>query len=324
MAKAAIAAVGVRKSYGKVQALRGVDLAVEPGTIVGLLGPNGAGKTTLVRIFTTLLRADGGVATVAGLDAAREPAAVRAKIGLAGQSASVDEHLTGRENIELAGRLHHIGRASSAKRAAELLSKFDLLDAADRPTRTYSGGMRRRLDLAASIVSDPPILFLDEPTTGLDPRSRLALWDIIDDLRRDGKTILLTTQYLEEADRLADRIAVVDHGVVIAEGRASELKAKVGGDVVEGVAATLGDFERLPDVMPSPLTRDAARLRFSVPAQAGAKTLLDVMQRLESSGIRVSDLGLRRPSLDDVFLAITGRASSEETEPKAPALEAKA
>ena len=313
MADPVIAARGIRKSYGKVEALRGVDLAVERGTILGLLGPNGAGKTTLVRILSTLIRPDGGSATVAGLDVVREASDLRHVIGLAGQYAAVDEHLTGRENLELAARLHHVGKAVARKRAAELLDRFALTDAADRKAGTYSGGMRRRLDLAASLVAEPDVIFLDEPTTGLDPRSRLALWGIIEQLRREGRTILLTTQYLEEADRLADRIAVVDHGVIIAEGTATELKAKVGGDVVEVALPDPASLERAQAAMKDmSVTPDAPRLRLSIPAPAGSRTLAEVIRRLDAAKVDANDVALRRPTLDDVFLALTGKKAEGE------------
>ena len=302
---------GVRKNYGKVEALRGVDLAVERGTILGLLGPNGAGKTTLVRVLATLLRPDAGTATVAGLDVLRDAAALRAVIGLAGQYAAVDEHLTGRENIALAARLHHIPKAEALRRADALLKRFDLEEAGGRKTSTYSGGMRRRLDLAASLVAEPDVIFLDEPTTGLDPRSRLALWGIIEDLRREGRTILLTTQYLEEADRLCDKIAVVDHGVIIAEGTATELKQKVGGDVVEIALRDVDSMQRALAAFTG-ATADEARLRVSLPAPDGSRSLADAIRKLDAAKIDALDISLRRPTLDDVFLKLTGRAAVAE------------
>lgn len=308
-----IVARGIRKSFGKVEALRGVDLEVRRGTILGLLGPNGAGKSTLVRIFATLVQPTAGTATVAGHDVQKDAAALRRIIGLAGQSAAVDENLTGRENLRLFGRLQHIPKADVERIATDLLTRFDLLDAADRPAKTYSGGMRRRLDLASSLVSNPEILFLDEPTTGLDPRSRLALWSIIEGLRREGKTILLTTQYLEEADRLADRIAVVDHGVIIAEGTATELKQRVGGDVVEVTLADVGSLAAAGAALAKlGATEDRARLRVSLPAPQGSRTLAEAIRLLDGAKIEAADVTLRRPTLDDVFLALTGRAAEAD------------
>jgi ABC-2 type transport system ATP-binding protein len=312
----AISAEGLRKSYGDVHALRGIDLTVPSGTILGLLGPNGAGKTTAVRILTTLLHPDGGRATVAGHDVLREPDAVRASIGLTGQYAAVDENLTGRENLEMVGRLLHIGRPAARARADELLATFDLTAAGGRPARTYSGGMRRRLDLAASLVGSPAVLFLDEPTTGLDPASRLGLWEVIAGLVADGTTILLTTQYLEEADRLADRIAVIDGGLVIAEGTATELKDRLGEDVVDIRIADEGRtslaLELLRPLAATEPRADAATGRISLPVHHGAGTLAEVVRRIDAAGLEVAELSLHRPSLDDVFLSLTGRRAEPD------------
>jgi ABC-2 type transport system ATP-binding protein len=312
----AIVVEGLEKSFGTVRALDRIDLTVPEGTVLGLLGPNGAGKTTVVRILTTLLTPDAGHAEVAGFDVVRDAVRLRSAIGLAGQFAAVDEILTGRENLELVGRLYHLGRAEVRKRSADLLERFDLVDAADRTVRTYSGGMRRRLDLGASLVGRPRVLFLDEPTTGLDPRSRIGLWEVIEQLVDGGTTLLLTTQYLEEADKLADAIAVIDHGRVIAEGTADELKSQVGGDVLELVVVRR---EQLKDAVTaiSPLTcgepqldEDTGQVR--VPVRGRATVLADAVRHLDAAGVAIADLALHRPTLDDVFLALTGRAAAAD------------
>ncbi len=311
-----IEAHGLVKRYGAVEALRGLDLEVPEGTVLALLGPNGAGKTTAVRILTTLLRPDEGTATVAGADVLREPEEVRRRIGLSGQSAAVDENLTGAENLEMIGRLYGFRRRRAVDRARELLDGFDLSDAGNRPAKTYSGGMRRRLDLACALVATPRVVVLDEPTTGLDPRSRLQMWDVIAGLVRTGTTVLLTTQYLEEADRLADDIVVIDHGRAIAHGTADALKAQVGGERVELVVADAADREAaraaLAAVAGGDEVHDGATERsLSVAVQDGARSLRRVLDRLETDGVRVLDVGLRRPTLDDVFLTLTGRTAED-------------
>jgi ABC-2 type transport system ATP-binding protein len=313
----AVLADGLRKRFGDIEALRGVDLVVPRGTVLGVLGPNGAGKTTVVKVLTTLLAPDGGRALVEGHDVVRDAAAVREVIGLAGQSAAIQEELTGRENLELLGRLFHLSRRRARARAAELLERFGLAEAADRPARTYSGGMQRRLDLAASLVAEPAVLFLDEPTTGLDPRSRLGMWEVIRDLVAQGTTLLLTTQYLEEADELADEIVVIDHGVVIAAGTAEALKERVGGDVVEFAVADRAALGRAAaavaevGVAPPVTDEDSARVSLRV-GSVGPRAVVDVVRTLDAAGVETEGLVLRRPSLDDVFLALTGHASGED------------
>jgi ABC-2 type transport system ATP-binding protein len=310
----AVVVEGLVKRFGENTALDGVDLTVSEGTVLGLLGPNGAGKTTVVRILSTLLRPDAGRAEVAGLDVVTQAGQVRAMIGLTGQYAAVDEYLTGRENLEMVGRLYRLGGRESRVRAGELLERFELTDAGNRPAKTYSGGMRRRLDIAASLIARPRVLFLDEPTTGLDPRSRLGMWEFIADLVSDGTTILLTTQYLEEADRLADRMVVIDKGRVIARGTADELKAQVGGERLELTVATAEQLRAAAEVL-GPLAqadpqRDEQTRRLSMPVTGGTETLAEALRRLAGTTVQVLDIGLRRPDLDDVFLTLTGHTAA--------------
>ena len=308
---------GLHKSFGAIQALSGIDLVVEPGKVLGLLGPNGAGKTTVVKILTTLVLPDRGRALVQGRDVVRSPEAVREVIGLAGQSTAIQEELTGRENLEIMGRLYHLGPATRQQRTAELLERFDLLDAADRPAKGYSGGMQRRLDLALSLVSSPEVLFLDEPTTGLDPRSRLGMWEVIRELVSSGTTLLLTTQYLEEADEIADEIVVIDRGRVIAAGTEQALKNRVGGDVIE---FSVVERHRLTEAAEAVSTLSHAEVhldhehgRVSLRVgDNGSGALVETVRRLDGVGIRTEGLGIRRPSLDDVFLALTGHGAEEE------------
>jgi len=305
----AVVIEGLTKHFGKTAALSGIDLAVERGTVYGLLGPNGAGKTTAVRILATLLQPDAGRAWVDGFDVLQQPAAVRGRIGLAGQYAAVDEMLTGRANLEMIGRLYRMTGKQARARAVELLEQFGLTDAAGRAVKTYSGGMRRRLDLAASIVATPPVLFLDEPTTGLDPRSRADMWDLLKAMVSGGTTVLLTTQYLDEADQLAGRIAVIDHGRVVAEGTPAQLKESLGGgriDVVVRDSERLSDSARLVQLNGvEPLIEPALR-RITIQIDDGAGALVEIVRRLDAAGIAIDDIALRRPTLDDVFLQLTG------------------
>jgi ABC-2 type transport system ATP-binding protein len=318
-----IRATGLVKTYGTTHALDGLDLAVPEGTVTALLGPNGAGKTTAVRILATLLEADAGSAEVAGIDVRKNPGAVRAKIGLSGQYAAVDEYLTGYENLEMVGRLYGLGRRRSNERARELLEQFALAESADRPVKTYSGGMRRRLDLAGALVAQPPVLILDEPTTGLDPRGRADLWEVIIRLVKAGTTLLLTTQYMEEADRLADDIVVIDHGKGIAQGTASELKDLVGGERIEIVLAEGADLESartlLQQFAAGEVVVDERARRFIVPVTGGSQVLIEALRRLDALGSPVVDIALRRPTLDDVFLTLTGHSAEDDAAVKAAA-----
>ncbi|MDP9271817.1 MAG: ATP-binding cassette domain-containing protein [Chloroflexota bacterium] len=323
MPQTMIRAEGLHKHFGKTHALRGLDIDVSEGTILGMLGPNGAGKTTAVRILTTLTRADAGHAEVAGIDVARHPGRVRTQIGVAGQTAALDELLTGRENLAMVGRLYRLDSADALQRAADLLTRFELDDAADRIVKTYSGGMRRRLDLAAALIDSPPVLFLDEPTTGLDPRSRLAMWSLIAELAKGGHTILMTTQYLEEADQLADDIAVVDHGHVIAHGTALELKRLVGGERLEVEIGEEQSLDRAAEALAvlggEEAHVDTDHRRVSIPIVAHDGVLTRAVRALDDAGVHVDDIGFRRPTLDEVFLALTGQPLEGEPNPESPA-----
>lgn len=313
MPEHAIVVKNVTKAYKKLEVLKGVNLEVPQGTVVGLLGPNGAGKTTMVKILSTLLKPDSGEVKVNGFDVMHHGDDVRQSIGLTGQYAAVDEYLTGRDNLIMFGQLYHMSKAQAQKKADELLTQFDLVEAADRLAKTYSGGMRRRLDLAASLVATPPIIFLDEPTTGLDPRSRLAVWQIVKELKKSGVTILLTTQYLEEADKLADRIAVIDHGVVIAEGTPTELKDRVGKDRLEITVTRPEDFEKTLSVIGEKIIhQDNDEKRISISSDGTVDQVKQVLNRLEEAGIQIETLNLHKPTLDDVFLYLTGKDTNTE------------
>ena len=321
MTKVMIEAVGLHKSFGETHALAGLDFDAKEGTILCMLGPNGAGKTTAVRILTTLTKPDAGTATVAGIDVQRHPAEVRNKIGVAGQYAALDELLTGRENLEMVGRLYRVNAKDAKSRATALLEHFELTDAADRVVKNYSGGMRRRLDLGAALMAEPPVIFLDEPTTGLDPKGRLSMWDLIEELAREGTTVLMTTQYLEEADRLADDIVVIDHGRAIARGTALELKQQVGGERLEITISDdpyLDAARRVLEALgegPAHVDKEARHVSVAVASHEGVLTR--AIRELDVAGVHVDDIGFRRPTLDAVFLALTGRPAEEKVEVEA-------
>ncbi|MEV0323900.1 ATP-binding cassette domain-containing protein [Streptomyces sp. NPDC050658] len=309
----AIYAEGLVKHFGDVRAVDGVDLDVPQGSVLGLLGPNGAGKTTVVRMLTTLLKPDAGQAKMAGIDVVKNPNDVRRSIGLSGQFAAVDDYLTGRENLQMVGQLYQLSSRDAKARAADLLERFNLTDAADRPAKTYSGGMRRRLDLAAALVVRPPVMVMDEPTTGLDPTNRQALWDVLQELVKGGTTLLLTTQYLEEADHLAHDICVIDHGKVIARGTSDQLKAQIGGERIEVIVHSREDIVGAGSVLANrgsgEVSVDDHTRKLTVPVSGGARLLADIIRDLDEQGIAIDDIGLRRPTLDDVFISLTGRSA---------------
>ncbi len=306
----AIEVKGLKKAYKNLKVLKGVSFSVKHGTVLALLGPNGAGKTTIVKILSTLLPSDGGRASIAGHDIVKDSSGVRSSIGLTGQYAAVDEYLTGKENLYMIGRLYRMSKLDATTRADELLERFDLVDASTRPVKTYSGGMRRRLDLAMSLIANPPVIFLDEPTTGLDPRSRLTMWNIIKEMAQAGTTILLTTQYMEEADQLADNIVVIDHGKVIAEGTAKQLKAKVGSERIELTIDKKSDFEQAVKAVDNKkLQHDAETRSISIAAKDGVSELRKTLQQLEKKGVDVANISLHQPTLDDVFLSLTGHGT---------------
>jgi ABC-2 type transport system ATP-binding protein len=309
---------GLRKSFGKLVVLNGINLQVPRGSILALLGPNGAGKTTTIRILSTLLHADGGKAIVNGHNVAEEPDAVRRSIGLTGQFAAVDEYLTGEENLQMMGRLYRLSKRNVQSRTAELIKQFDLVEASKRPVRTYSGGMKRRLDLAMSLIANPPVIFLDEPTTGLDPRSRMTMWDMIKGLAKGGTTILLTTQYMDEADQLADRIVVIGDGKVLAEGTSDELKGNVGSDRLELVIGKRSSLDKAQAVVDDPSLRvDTDRRALSIASKGGVKKLKQILEALEDAKITVDTVSLQRPTLDDVFMSLTGHMATAETDESA-------
>lgn len=312
----AVIVKNLKKSFGKNQVLKNISFSVEQGTILAVLGPNGAGKTTTINILSTLLKADSGKAMVNGYDVEKSDAKVRESIGLTGQFAAVDEYLTGRENIKLIGQLYHLPSMGLDDKVSSLLERFDLVDAADRPARTYSGGMKRRLDLAMSLVASPTVIFLDEPTTGLDPRSRLALWQMIRDLAKTGTTILLTTQYMEEAEFLADNVIVIDHGKVIAEGTTRQLKALVGAEQVEIILSKSSQRKKALELLKDSKAQEDNEEGINVPAPKGSKSLQDALQTLEKNKIQIDTISLRRPTLDDVFLSLTGHSATDTKEEK--------